>query len=145
VEHPDFQGFAETIRKLRSRLRIVTGDHQPPVRADAECFDCGGRIVQHWTDQGLADDRVCDDCGRTYTVAAYLLAARAHILNGRLTDPDALVDITGIREALPELPASTIRRWAHEGRLQRASWGRRGRALYRLGDIAELVTTLRAS
>lgn len=141
VSHPAFEEFADDIRHLRTRLRVVTGDIQYPLRADARCFDCGGSIVQKWTDEGLSDTRECDDCGNAYTVQRYLLAARGFIEEQRNVDPEAVVDIKGAREVFPEIPASTIRRWAHEGRLERAAWGERNRALYRLSDITALVTT----
>lgn len=85
VTHPGFAEFAEDIRRLRARMRVVTGDIQRPVRADASCFDCGGQLVQNWRDDGLNDLRECDDCGRSYTPVAYMLACRARLEQQRDT------------------------------------------------------------
>lgn len=77
--HPAFEDFADDIARLRSRMQVITGAHQPPVRAEAACFDCGGRLVQVWTDEGLSDSRSCDDCYVVYSPARYLLAVAERI------------------------------------------------------------------
>lgn len=52
---------------------------------------------------------------------------------------DAMLDIAALRVAYPDVPASTIRRWASEGRLDRQGADRQGRTLYRLGDVMDLA------
>ncbi len=56
-----------------------------------------------------------------------------------LINPDALVDIPALRTMWPTLAASTIRRWAHEGKLPRHGRDRRGRTLYRVSDVDDLM------
>lgn len=54
-----------------------------------------------------------------------------------------LVDIPAARTWHPHVPASTIRRWAHEGRLPQRGTDRKGRRLYDLDDLDRLVATHR--
>jgi hypothetical protein len=58
-------------------------------------------------------------------------------------DRNAVLDIPSILVVYPELAASTVRRWAHEGRLEQRGTDGRGRRLYRLGDVADIVMTRR--
>jgi hypothetical protein len=53
--------------------------------------------------------------------------------------PDALVDVPALRAYLPEVKESTVWVWVHRGRLTPRGRDRRGRYLYRWGDLASLL------
>lgn len=62
----------------------------------------------------------------------------------RPPDLDALVDAAAFRRYYPEIPASTVRWWAHTGRITRHGVDGHGRVLYRVGDLLAAVAHRRA-
>jgi hypothetical protein len=130
-----FPEFAGDMRKLAGRLRAVTGTADNPVRADVRCFDCDDRLERRWTDEGLAEQWDCPGCGRVYLPAEYVLALRA-------AESEALTDIAALRVRFPSVPAGTFGQWASKGRLERRGKDHRGRTLYRVGDVVDLLQTL---
>lgn len=78
--HPAWREYAQDLVKLRSRLRVVTGDIRTPVRAPAPCLVCGGILERRWRDDGLEDTWKCVDCDLTYDPRQYILATKAHLI-----------------------------------------------------------------
>lgn len=44
--HPDFDAFAKAIRDIRWALTHTVGSDEDPIKAPAECFECGGRLIR---------------------------------------------------------------------------------------------------
>jgi hypothetical protein len=76
--HPFFTQYHSDLRALHARLERATGRFIAPEKANAECFDCSGKLVRLVDERtGLAsDDVTCRDCERAYSPAAYQLALR---------------------------------------------------------------------
>ena len=77
-EHMEFDQFAREVRACRRWLEDVLHDGQRDDKAAAPCFDCGGTLVRPVTPTGRSDGYRCQRCKRTYDVASYWLAVRAH-------------------------------------------------------------------
>ena len=139
--------YRTEVRSILGRLRHITGSSRAPERSELPCPECGGIVVQKWTDEGLGDEHTCTGCRITWPTAAHfarVLRATYHDLPG--THPDALVTLDDARRILPDLKRNTLNVWIKRDR-DRAAQGSerqipergrdvRGEHLYRLGDIA---------
>ena len=142
---------------LRGRLRMLTGQTQPPVKAGVPCPYCAGTIVQKWTGNrgSLSDIRECDVCGLTWASEAhFMLAIREAHQALPTTHPSLLVTMgdakriyrgRGVRPNLLDL-------WATRRQLRPAQTPDghdrrdvRGELLYRLGDISDRLTPMEGS
>ncbi|WHP18821.1 hypothetical protein [Cellulomonas sp. ES6] len=135
------------VRDLIGRLRYITGASKAPVRNEVPCPECGGTVLQRWTDAGLDDAHTCTGCRITWPTAAHFaraLRTTYHALPE--TNPDALITLDDARRILPDLKRNTLNVWIKRDR-ERAELGAerelpergrdvRGENLYRLGDIA---------
>ncbi|MDD9205550.1 hypothetical protein PU560_03590 [Georgenia sp. 10Sc9-8] len=75
-QHPQAEPLRRTVN---GRIQALT-DCPTEQRTGSDCLDCGGRLIQQWTDRhGLDDDIVCSSCGRQYTYAFHTLAVRSKI------------------------------------------------------------------
>lgn len=154
---PTWDEYLTDLHGLRGRMRNLTGDSQPPVKAGVPCPYCSGQIVQTWTGKGrsLSDIRECDGCHLTWASEAHFrMALREAHQALPDTHPEQLVTIDdakrvykprGVRPNLLDL-------WVHRGLLlpARTTDGRerrdvRGALLYRLGDIADRLTPMEGS
>jgi len=125
-------------REMRALLGRARHLNPPAVEAvGPHCFDCGGRLIRHWRDDGLGDDVRCETCRREYDPARYRLAFRAKV--EAEAHPDALLTEPALRHALP-LGTSTLRVWITRGKIEHAG-RRRGVKVYRLGDVRDLLDT----
>ena len=130
-----FFHYRDEMRQLLGRSRHL---NPPEVEhVGPHCFDCGGRLVRRWRDDGLGDDVRCETCKREYDPARFRLAFRAKV--ERDAHPDALLTEPELRHALP-LGTSTLRVWISRGKLAHAGH-RRGVRVYRLGDVQTLLDT----
>lgn len=78
AEHCDgWEQYVADLKRLHERLERATGRSEATVRANADCFDCGGQLVRKDTATGLSDLVTCRRCHRTYTTEQYALALRA--------------------------------------------------------------------
>ena len=130
-----FFHYRAEMRQLLGRARHLN----PPEVEEVgpHCFDCGGRLIRHWRDDGLGDDVRCETCKREYDPARFRLAFRAKV--ERDAHPDALLTEPELRNALP-LGTSTLRVWITRGKIDHAG-RRRGVKVYRLGDVRALLDT----
>lgn len=142
---------------LRGRLRMLTGQTQPPVKAGVPCPYCAGTIVQKWTGNrgSLSDIRVCGVCGLTWASEAHfrmaLRQAHAELPDKR---PDELVTLDDAKRIFKErgVRPNLLDLWVHRGHLRSAQTRDghdrrdvRGELLYRLGDIADRLTPMEGS
>lgn len=73
--HPAFPEFRDEMRQLRLTLEAATHRLRRPVRAGADCFDCGGHLMRRINDEGLEEEHVtCADCREQYGPGRYVLA-----------------------------------------------------------------------
>lgn len=118
VTHPEFVAFAADMRKLRSRLRVVTGEAEArPVKTGAECFDCTGPIVRNWTDEGLSDHWQCADCRQPYERDSYRLALKSKMYEIRARQEAAGYITPSLAATLIDRSERTIREWMRRGEL----------------------------
>lgn len=75
--HVPFEDFARDLRRCRNHLAEVLGDADRGVRANVDCFDCGGQLERRLGPQGFDDAWTCGRCKRRYTIAEYHFALRA--------------------------------------------------------------------
>lgn len=124
----------EIIRTATGLVRRMAGFGS--LRTDATCLDCGGWLVNDWTEQGLTDEARCQTCRRVYTAGSHRLAQLARIQEAPDKKPDALVTEKEALRVFPQLVEGTVRKWVQRGQLERRGVNRNGDALYRVGDIA---------
>lgn len=114
--HRGFGDYADDLRLLHDRLERATGRGDRPVRAEAECFDCGAdALVREMTDRGLDDRWTCQRCGRSYDWQSYLLACRARVEDGRRQLALAGWGTFAQVSAAVGVPVETVRTWAKRG------------------------------
>ena len=106
--HGAFAEYAGDLRELHARLEQATGRVRRPVKAGADCFDCGGALVRPVSDDGLEVEDVvtCRQCGSTYDGARYLLALAARRQEGL----DGWVAVPAAALA-SRRPVKTLRAW----------------------------------
>lgn len=113
-EHPGFPEFLGDLRRLYGALERATGNALRNAKANADCFDCGGRLLRvDDEDGGLSDVVSCERCRRTYTSEQYALALRAAYdsgLEGWVTFGDAA--------AATKRSVETFETWAKRGQLE---------------------------
>ena len=136
-----FHHYRREMRDLLGRARHL---NPPEVEhVGPHCFDCGGRLIRYWLGdgttrdpnrRGLGDEVRCETCKREYDPARFRLAFRAKVEKDG--DPNALVTEREAREIFPRLGANYVHVWMQRGQLDPAGW-RKGRRLFRLGDIQE--------
>lgn len=139
-----WRGFWRALLRLRHRARAEAG-LLPQIQAEP-CVYCGGRVARDWADEswtplpgGLSDSARCLDCATVWpSVGRWAFATREHIATAAETAPDLAVTIEDARAIWPDLPKTTVASWVSRGELVEAG-AYLGRALYRLGDLADLV------
>jgi len=148
--NPNLAHDAETLQDLHNRTSIITGTSNAPQRTGIACFDCGGHLIQRWTDDGLDDQIVCQTCDRRYTYGAVQLARLAKIRTAPEAKPDALVTMAQAKRIFPDARPNTLDVWAHRARstnpdtrakapIQVAGKARDGKPLFRIGDIHDAL------
>ena len=138
AQNPELSAWSDYRREMRALLGRARHLNPPEVEhVGPHCFDCGGRLIRHWRDDGLGDDVRCETCRREYDPARFRLAFRAKV--ERDGHPDSLLTEPELRQALP-LGTSTLRVWISRGKLGHAGH-RRGVKVYRLGDVRTLMDT----
>lgn len=148
AQHADtWTDYRADLRDLIGRLRFLTGASKAPVRSEVPCPECGGTVVQKWTNAGLDDTHTCTRCNTTWPSHAHFARAlRATFHDLPTTNPDTLVTLDDARRILPDLKRNTLNVWLKRDR-DRADAGHprqmpehgtdaHGKTLYRLGDIA---------
>ena len=136
-----FHHYRREMRQLLGRTRHL---NPPEVEhVGPHCFDCGGRLIRYWLGdgttrdpnrRGLGDEVRCETCNRECDPARFRLAFRAKVEASG--DPNALVTEREAREIFPNLGANYVHVWMQRGQIEAAGW-RKGRRLFRLGDIRE--------
>lgn len=158
ARHSDtWDDYLTDLAGLRGRLRMLTGQSQPPVKAGVPCPYCAGLIVQKWTGTkgSLSDIRECELCGLTWASEAHfrmaLRQAHAELPDKR---PGELVTIDDAKRIFKErgVRPNLLDLWVHRGHLQPARTvdgherrNVRGELLYRLGDVADRLTPMEGS
>jgi len=112
--HPAWDDYISDARAIRSKVRHLAGLN--PEVQPAPCTDCGGRVVQDWTDKGLDDALVCTECATVWPNLARLYATNAHALlelgKHRL---DLLVTIVDVKLLRPDIRPNTLDVWVRRG------------------------------
>jgi ribosomal protein L37AE/L43A len=78
-----FDELAGEVRRCRGHLEDVLHDQPRGDYAAVGCFECGADLERRLTKAGFEDVWTCRRCRRTYTHAAYMLAIRARLEEGR--------------------------------------------------------------
>lgn len=136
AEHAAFPEFLADLARLHRALERAIGDALGAEKANADCFDCGGRLVratesvtitQWWIPGRIGpmpavrrregeihtQDVVCERCHRRYAPTEYALALRAAWhggLEGWVTFADAA--------AFTKRSVETFESWAKRGQLE---------------------------
>ena len=144
AQNPELSAWSDYRREMRALLGRARHLNPPEVEhVGPHCFDCGGRLIRHWLgdgttrdpkQRGLGDEVRCETCKREYDPARFRLAFRAKVEASG--DPNALVTEREAREIFPNLGANYVHVWMQRGQIEAAGW-RKGRRLFRLGDIRE--------
>lgn len=136
------------IDELRGALRMLTGRSSPPVPASQPCPYCGGVVVQRWTDGGLSEERICEECGTTWPTEAHFLLLLANTHRSLAwTHPDQLVTLADAKRIFrgrcrPNLLSTWVSRGVLRPVLDDAGAPRRnvrGEWLFRLGTITIML------
>lgn len=155
VQNPDDSGWDTYIteaRQVRATVRRLLG--LDPIHEPAPCVYCSGPVIREWLDDGLDDTRRCTRCGTTWPDEERLRYTNRHTVFAlAATHPDALVTADDARRILPDLKRNTLNqalkrdreRDENDRRLPQHGTDVRGHALYRLGDIAQLLTVSTAA
>jgi len=150
--HPFWRDQLWILRGVRHRAQLLAGmtdEHEP-----VPCVHCGGRVIQPMTKRGLADERRCTRCRRTWPNESRLLFAnRTALLELPTTHPGALVTADDALRILPELRRNTLTqvlkrdqdRPEERRRVPERGRSERGEPLYRLGDVAALLAPAEAA
>ncbi len=138
-EASDWDRYRTEMRTLLGRVRGLREAVDPSVEfVGPSCFDCGGDLVREWRTDGLGDEVKCRTCLRVYDPPRFRLAFRAKVEREREKTADSLVTEREARTIFPTLPDGNLRTWVARGRIETRGH-RRGRVLYRLGDIMDLL------
>lgn len=136
AEHHDaFEDYLTDLRALHSRLERATGRQRQPTKANAACFDCGGRLMRQVNPTtGLEDDHVtCDICRAQYDPSRYALALAAQVeqASRMVWDGDAYAT-PAVTAGLLRRSERTVRDWARRGLIGATS--RAGVLFVSIGD-----------
>lgn len=143
--------YLDEARQVRATIRRLLG--LDPVKEPAPCVYCSGPIVREWLPDGLDDTRRCLRCGTTWPDEERLRFTNRHTVFALPdTHPDTLVTAEDARRILPDLKRNTLNQAIkrdrdatnqadYTPRLPVRGTDVRGQALYRLGDITQLLTT----
>lgn len=155
AQNPDDSGwvaYLDEARQVRATVRRLLG--LDPIREPAPCVYCSGPVIREWLPDGLDDTRRCTRCGTTWPDEDRLRYTNRHTVFGLpQTHPDALVTADDARRILPDLKRNTLNqalkrdrdRDEADRRIPQRGADVRGHALYRLGDIAGLVSPIEGS
>lgn len=150
AQNPDDSGwhaYLDEARQVRATVRRLLG--LDPIHEPAPCVYCSGPVIREWLPDGLDDTRRCTRCGTTWPDEERLRYTNRHTVFALPeTHPDALVTADDARRILPDLKRNTLNqalkrdrdRPDDERRIPQHGADVRGHALYRLGDIAQLIT-----
>lgn len=107
-----FADFAREASRCRDHLERVLHDGEQ-IETGAPCMDCRVPLRRQWAAFEAADGWYCPRCRQESTEDQYHFAVKAdYIKNATELNADDMAVRT-------EVPASTVRRWAHVRRTQR--------------------------
>lgn len=132
-QFPGFDLMVENLRELASRLERATGQGLPVEKANADCFDCGGKLIRRADPRtGLIENRPaeCKDCGAVYDPQRYHLALR----EAWERDVEVWVPLTEAAR-LVRRSVETVETWAKRGQVESACRCSDGRKLVRWPDV----------
>lgn len=147
TSHPAFDTFTSDLRRLHGLLERATGGGRVVEKAEADCFVCGGDLVQDTVTvmkragrQGEGPMRVgevptddlshtCETCHRRYTPAEYRMALRAAWASVEAWVPL----VTAARDA--GLNVETVEKWAARNQVATACPVDGGRKLVWWPDV----------
>lgn len=145
----EYRGEVRVVRRRAARL-----DPTLPVPVGPHCPDCGGRLVWKWSKDGLEDLPRCEVCLLEFTDRSFAKSARSRLPRLPRRNPEMLVTQAEAIMIFPALGSGALWKWVQRdrdrerraretghvyARLLPPRGRRRGRSLYRLGDIAALV------
>lgn len=114
-----FPEFVADLERLHNRLERTTAHDLPQQRANADCFDCGGKLVRKADPKtGIFDIEgavECRQCGETYDPVRYQLALRV----SWEADLEGWVPLTAAAR-LVGANVETVETWAKRGHVQSA-------------------------
>jgi hypothetical protein len=120
TSHPAFDAFAHDMRRLLATLERAVSLEVKPGRANAECFQCGGPLVEVLREVTVTQGKVtrtgpvhdvedgyrCRTCGEQYPPGRYTLALAEHLRANATWVPVAKA------AEWARVPVDQVKKWA---------------------------------